>query len=97
MNPLNKRPKPAPEPFYFELTDTYAGEANYSWVKRFKVVARSELAALRKLNSHFHYRWRRVYATDDLTRWDCVNACICLFRVGYEMPEYSKELYKELE
>lgn len=31
-----------------EMTDTFGGEANYSWVKRCEIEASSELAAVRK-------------------------------------------------
>ena len=33
------------ETFHIEVTDTFGGEANYCWVKRFKVTAKSELGA----------------------------------------------------
>lgn len=38
----------------YEITDTYAGEANYSWVKRGKIEAKpgeeySDLAAMRRV------------------------------------------------
>ena len=37
--------------FYFvELTDTFGGEANYSWVNRYKVVASSFNGAIRKVS-----------------------------------------------
>lgn len=36
--------------FSFEYTDLYAGEANYSWIKRFNVKANTQLGALRKVS-----------------------------------------------
>ena len=36
--------------FYFvELTDTFGGEANYCWAKRYKVAASSFNGAIRKV------------------------------------------------
>ena len=35
--------------FYVEVTDTFNGEANYVWVRRYIVSAKSELGAIRKV------------------------------------------------
>ena len=35
--------------YKYELTDTFGGESNYSWVKRGSVNAHSDLAAVRKV------------------------------------------------
>ena len=34
--------------YAIEYTDTFGGEANYSWVRRWKVTAKTELAAIRE-------------------------------------------------
>ena len=36
--------------FFVEVTDTYAGDANYTWVHRFKVHATTFSGAMRKVN-----------------------------------------------
>ena len=37
--------------YRYEYTDTFGGEVNYSWVRRGKVEAKSELAAVRKIKA----------------------------------------------
>lgn len=36
-----------------EMTDTYGGEANYNWVKKTKVTAKTEREIIRKIKSEF--------------------------------------------
>lgn len=43
------------EYYFIECTDIYQGEANYSWVKRFKVLAASPQAALTKVKQEMYY------------------------------------------
>lgn len=61
--------------FFVEMTDTYGGEANYSWVNRFLVTASSELGAIRKVTRRTGYRARGV----GCDRYDVPGACICYF------------------
>jgi hypothetical protein len=73
--------------FYIEVTDTYGGEANYSWVTRFKVHAKSELGAIRKVSKEVGLRFRKDYDTGDLSKYRALNACICAFLSNYEEEE----------
>jgi hypothetical protein len=34
--------------YRIEVTDTFCGESNYSWVRRYEFTAKSDLAAVRK-------------------------------------------------
>jgi hypothetical protein len=61
--------------FFVEMTDTYGGEANYSWVNRFLVTASSELGAIRKVTTRTGHRARGV----GCGRYDVPGACICYF------------------
>ncbi len=61
--------------FFVEMTDTYGGEANYSWVNRFLVTASSELGAIRKVTTRTGYRARSV----GCDRYNVPGACICYF------------------
>lgn len=36
--------------YYVELTDTFAGDANYSWLKRFIISANTQRGAIIKLS-----------------------------------------------
>ena len=74
--------------YYFEMTDTYGGESNYSWVHRFKVEAKSFHGALCKLSREVGCNFKKTYDN----RWDAKNACICLFDISddeYGIQEYS--------
>jgi hypothetical protein len=61
--------------FFVEMTDTYGGEANYSWVNRFLVTASSELGAIRKVTTRTGYRARSV----GCDRYNVPGACISYF------------------
>ena len=61
--------------FFVEMTDTFGGEANYSWVNRFIVSASSELGAIRKVTRRTGYRARSVGGG----RYNVPGACICYF------------------
>ena len=70
--------------YYVEVTDTYAGEANYCWVKRFKVHASSRLGAIRKVSRETGYRFREVANYGDMVRYDAKGAAVSAFLEGYE-------------
>ncbi|NDD55335.1 hypothetical protein EBZ39_15985 [bacterium] len=71
------------EIFFVELTDTYGGEANYAWVKRFKVHASSILGAVRKVGRETGFSFRKNFDCGDLVRYDSKNSCHCIFVSGY--------------
>ena len=73
------------EKFYFEMTDTYGGESNYTWVHHFEVNAKSLHGALCKLSKEVGFNFRF-----DGTRYNAKNACICLFHLDYEINEHYK-------
>ena len=64
------------ERFEFEVTDTFGGEANYSWVRREVINAKSLHGALCKLAklTGFNFRF-------DGARYNARNACVCAFLV----------------
>jgi hypothetical protein len=70
--------------YYVEVTDTYGGEANYSWVKRFKVHASSIQGAIRKVSTTLGMYSRKAYDTGDMIRYDFKGVAICAFVSGYE-------------
>jgi hypothetical protein len=70
--------------YYVEVTDTFGGEANYSWVKRFKVHASSELGAIRKVGKYTGFAFRRESGlVCDESMYNAKNACVCAFLVDY--------------
>ena len=38
--------------YLLTVTDLFGGEANFSWVRRYKVTAKSHLGAIQKLAKH---------------------------------------------
>ncbi len=66
--------------FYVEVTDTYGGEANYSWANRYKVQASTFRGALRKVRNHMCLPTAKlVMDCGDLVRYDFKGTCICAF------------------
>ena len=65
--------------FAIEITDTFGGEANYSWVKRFSVEAKSILGAVQKVARDQGGGWRVEYNNGDFARYNLKGACVCMF------------------
>lgn len=65
--------------FFVEVTDTFGGEANYSWVKRYRVRATSERGAMRKVGKETVINWHCVVDYGDLQRWDSDSGATCAF------------------
>lgn len=72
-------------PLWIEVTDTFGGEANYSWVKRFTVADKpgeSDLSAMRRVKRAAGLNGVRCRVTSyggHEWRLDVVGACICAF------------------
>ncbi len=65
--------------FRIEITDTFGGEANYSWVKRYTYDAKNFRGAIQKLARDHGAGWRQVWNTGDQARYDLTGTCVCLF------------------
>ncbi len=65
--------------YYVEITDTFGGEANYSWVTRHKVTASSERGAMRKIGRESGLSWHCVDRHSDLQRWNSSSGATCAF------------------
>jgi len=66
--------------YLIEITDTFGGDANYSWVKRFKVKASSVQGAISKLTKSQGYSGFKVeYKTSEEARYNLTGACVCAF------------------
>ena len=84
--------------YYVEMTDTFGGEANYCWIKRFKVTANSMQHAMSKVSRETGYHYRKVYDTGDFTRYNARNACICCFIEYFDSDIQSRMYYvKDLQ
>jgi hypothetical protein len=74
--------------FYFEMTDIFAGELNYCWIKRYIVSASSVLGALKKLSQYTKYHFKNTG-----TYYKEKNSCIAL----YEIKEPDKRFLELAE
>ncbi len=87
-----------PGPFWFvELTDTFCGEANYSWVTRVKVQAKTLKHAVRRFSrdAGFVGRVRFDYCAADefgTTRYNIRGAALCFFVCAWD-DEHHSELF----
>lgn len=65
--------------YYIEVTDTFGGEANYSWVKRYKVKAKTIRGAMTVLARSEGGGWRFNYGNSESARYNLRGACVCAF------------------
>lgn len=67
--------------YYVEFTDTFAGEANYCWVRRYKVKANTVTGAIRKAAKDMGYSgsMRKAWDSGEQTRYNVRGAAICAF------------------
>ena len=72
--------------FYVEITDTFGGEANYSWVTRHKLKATTALGAMRRIGNDSGLSWHNVGAG----RWDSKSGATCAFIDEWEDGVHSE-------
>lgn len=65
--------------YIIEVTDTFGGDANYCWVRRYKYEAKSVLGAIQKLARDYGGGWRLDYDTGEMARYNLRGAAICCF------------------
>lgn len=65
--------------FNVEITDTFGGESNYSWVERYTVQAKSMLGAIRQVSRLYGGHWRKQIECGDYAQYKMTGACIVAF------------------
>ena len=72
--------------YYIQVTDTYAGEANYSWVTHHIIKAKSMRGAVQRFGRMSGMSWHCVgdYGGDygDSKRYDSRSGTTCYFITG---------------
>lgn len=68
--------------YFIEHTDTFGGEANYAWVRRYLVRAKTKRGALRRIASG----WRSV----GCDRYDSVSGATCWFVEFVDAADISR-------
>lgn len=72
--------------FHVEITDTFGGEANYSWVTRHVIRAKSVRGAVNALSRRSGMNWYSV----GCDRWDSKSGATCAFVTDYD-PDYHAD------
>ena len=65
--------------YCIEVTDTFAGEANYSWVRRYEYEAKSAKGAITKMAMEHGAGWRLDWDSGDMARYNLSGSCVCAF------------------
>jgi len=65
--------------FHIAITDTFGGEANYTWKREYRIKASSPRGAITQLAKSQGAGWRKVYGDFDTSRYDLDGACVCAF------------------
>ena len=77
-------------PHYFiEITDTFGGEANYSWVTRHKVRGASPRGAMVRIGRAAGMAWRIVGDYGDMARYDSKSGATCAFVQEWDNGTHS--------
>ena len=63
------------ELFFVEVTDTFGGEANYSWVTRYIIRAASPRGVINALSRRYGLSWHSV----ECDRYDSKSGATCCF------------------
>ena len=72
--------------FFVEITDTFGGEANYSWVTRHIIKAKSERGCANALSRRSGLNWHSV----GCARYDSKSGATCAFIDYYDRIEHSQ-------
>ena len=65
--------------YKIEVTDTFGGESNYCWVRRYRVKANSIRGAANALARLEGCGWRIAYGDSNHARYNLRGAAICAF------------------
>jgi hypothetical protein len=78
--------------FLVEITDTFGGQANHSWVTRHKVKASTARGAMRRIGEASGLSWHRTESRQDCDRYDSKSGATCAFVMPWESEhdEYLK-------
>lgn len=72
--------------FFIEVTDTFGGEANYSWVTRHIIRATTERGAVNKFSRLSGYEWRGA----GCERYDSKSGATCFFLSDYDADQHGQ-------
>ena len=67
-----------------EIADTFGGEPNYGWVRRYLARASSPVGAIRKAGRVLGLRFRKVADYGDVVRYESKSGLTCAFIEIYD-------------
>ena len=76
-----------PTLFFVEITDTFGGDANYSWVTRHVIKAKTVRGCINKLSRRSGLNWRNV----GFDRYDSKSGATRAFISEYDGEDYRFE------
>ena len=59
------------------VTDTFGGEANFSWYRSHMITAKTMHGAVQKLAQLEGKGWRKTEGSEEDARYDMQGACVC--------------------
>lgn len=65
--------------FQIEVTDIFAGEANYSWATRHIIRANTMRGAINRFSKMSDMNWRCIWGNCFAMRYDSKSGATCLF------------------
>lgn len=74
--------------YFIEVTDTFCGEANYSWVTRHVIRGKSERGAINRFSRLSGIQWRHDFGE----RYNSKSGATCLFIVDYNEERQGQYL-----
>lgn len=77
--------------FYIEVTDTFGGEANYSWVTRHIIRANTMQGAVNRFSRLSGMKWHCVGDYSDSKRYDSKSGATCYFIEEFDSDNYQGE------
>lgn len=82
--------------FFAEMTDTFGGEANYSWVRRFRVEATNARGAVWKLSRETGLTLRSAGDYGDQSIYDSKSGATRLFIEPFDAGQHSEHKTQEI-
>ena len=70
--------------YFVEITDTFGGEANYSWTTRHKIHANTMRGAVNKLAKYSGMQWQVNSNYEGMMRYDSKSGATCFFICEFE-------------
>jgi len=78
------------EYYYIEVTDTFSGEANYSWVTRHVIKGKTKKGAVNRFSRLSGMNWHCVDNAWDYSRFDSASGATCYFISDYDEDCHSR-------